>query len=175
MIALLAVLACNTTAPVEFATCDIQLSPTPEEANPGDVIDLVGGPASVPFDTVVTIAGLDAEVVDITREGCQFCDACRSDNGCLSCQGTCIACEELCAADCIETTRVQVPPAAPFGETSIAIVNTFGTGTTPFLVLGAPPTPTGDTGQTPATGDTSGADTSGADTSDTSMTGDTGP
>lgn len=175
MIALVALFACSGAVPAEFAICELQITPNPAEAFPGEPVDVVGGPTSVTFDTVVTVGGVAAQVLDITREGCDFCDVCRADNNCLSCAGTCIACEELCAADCVETTTLVVPDGVGYGETDIAIVNTFGTGTAPFLVLGAPPEPTGDTGSTEPTGEPPTPDTSSVDSSDTSMTGDTGP
>ncbi|MCB9678866.1 MAG: hypothetical protein H6737_27440 [Alphaproteobacteria bacterium] len=143
--------SCDLAAIGTYEVCDLDLSPAPAAADPGDTVVITGGPLSAQHDLLVTIAGLRAEVLDMQREGCGECDTCLAENGCLAC-GTCLPCTETCST-CVETTTIVVPDA-PQGDTRLTMVNVFGTGVTAFRVGGLHTGATGDTGVPTATADT---------------------
>jgi hypothetical protein len=121
-----------------FDACELTAHLAPGIAAPGEVVTLLGGPLTAPYDSLVLVDGVSAEVLEVDRsDGCLDCDTCRSET--LSCGGCPVECE-----DCIETLTFVTPELEP-GETSLVLTNAYGTtGAVPFTVA-APATGT-DTG-----------------------------
>lgn len=172
--AAVALAGCANAVIDEFETCTLDLAPVASEGAPGDTIVLSGGPMSEVRDTRVEVGGVRAQVVEVTRDGCEICDGCRNDSGCAAC-GLCaglpLAAEDrvACFGDplasppvpsscdaCIEAVAFVVPDLAP-GNVAVLVINKNGQSEAiPFRVLGGGGTgSTGDTGATTAsTGDT---------------------
>lgn len=176
--AAVALSGCANAVIDEFETCALDLVPVASEGAPGDTIVLTGGPMSEVRDTRVEVGGVRAQVVEVTRDGCETCDGCRVDSGCAPC-GLCagipLATEDrvACFGDplaspavpsscdaCLEAMAFVVPDLAA-GFVAVLVINKNGqSDALPFRVLGVPDTAsTGDTGA--------------ASTGDTSLTGDT--
>ncbi len=93
-------------------------APSAVEVRAGDTVALAGGPFTTVADTQVRVDGLTAEVLEVTREGCTVCDACRDEYGCSD------DCAVSCT-DCVETTRFVLPDAPPGGAEAV-LVNGWG-------------------------------------------------
>ena len=161
-------MACGTTVIDLVEDCDVLASSVqPSEAAPGEQAAVTVSPVTTHWDTAVYLSGTRAEVVDITRVGCEGCDTCREEEGCLACSD-CDACDAVCKTECIESVVFVVPPTAA-GKADVVVYNSSGTSNpVPIMV-----TPSSDTGE-PDTG--SSADDSGdpVDTGDSDTTEDTG-
>lgn len=168
---------CGTGVLDVYEQCDVEVVLAPTEGLPGATVVATGGPFSKAYDTVVTVAGVQAEVDAVERTDCDACDSCRDEANCLAC-GACTECTEDCSS-CLETTTFTVPAAEP-GASSVRLLNRFGgSAAVPFTVLGADSGDTGplDTNDTAPvdTGARHTGDTAGPDTSETGRlhTGDT--
>lgn len=158
-----ALIGCNPDILEQYRVCLVTGDPMPAEAAPGDVVLLRGAPMSEPFDTVVRVGGVVAEVMSVERDGCTACDACRAEEGCSSC-GPCPDCDADCGG-CEQALSFLVPDI-PGGPTVIMVYNQHGTSAPiPFQVWREP-----DTGLTPDTGadtDEPDTDTDAQDTDET--------
>lgn len=134
-LALLMLMACNTTTVATYDDCSVSITPTPAAGLPGDVITLDGGPFSATWDTVVRVGGVDASVTAVTRHDCETCDTCREEADCLAC-GTCESCTTECAA-CVQQVTFLLPDVAA-GAQPVVLYNEHGTsGAASVTVLGA--------------------------------------
>ena len=101
----------------------------------GETIDVAGYPFTNTWDTLLSIDGLAQPVIDVSRTGCNDCDACRVENQCLACQD-CDPCDSLCkntttdsssdaGGECIEMLSFKMPNSE---KTSVEmkIVNAYG-------------------------------------------------
>ena len=167
--------ACTTTAVEYPTTCTLPTPVADGAAAPGAEAWATGGGLSSVNDTVLTVGSAQAEVIAVTRNGCDDLDTCRTDNGC----GVCLDCD-ACAAEeaaCVERVNFRVP-ALQAGDHPLIVLNEYGTsGTGTLTVLGSDTGDTADTGDTGGhdTADTGGTDTGGTDTGATDTGGtDTG-
>ena len=117
--------ACVTSTPSVSVTCLIEGACSSETAAPGQLVTFRGTPLTAPEDTWISVGGVPAEVVDVDRQNCTICDACKLSEAatCHGC-GTCAACEESCAS-CEETLTFLVPDAPP-GPQPVVVVNAYG-------------------------------------------------
>ncbi len=175
--------ACSPGGIDLFERCDVELSLAPTAAYHGDMITGLGGPFTETYDTFVDVAGSQAEVASVDRIGCNTCDTCRADMGCLDC-GVCPDCKEDCQS-CSQSITFSVPTNAHVGATSVLVINRYGSSApVPFTILSQ------DTGATELTdsattldsvpgvhtGDTSAGETGHTgDTAAVTLPGDTGP
>lgn len=134
---LLFVLFGCTTATTGFAPPCVPDAPVPDvaEAAAGDVVHLATHPIAETYDTAVTIGGLDAEVLGVSRVGCEAFDSCVESNGCSSC-GDCDACGAS-GVDCEETVRVRVPALTP-GRYGVVVYSKYGASMPGELVVTDP-------------------------------------
>lgn len=129
-------LACATTTDAIYLTCDVALvSVEPTVAAPGDEVTLTATPLTEDWDTAIRVGGLDADIVSVTREGCDACDSCNADQGC-ACNEDCDACDLICDA-CVETVVFTVP-SLDEGEHGIVLFNANG-GSMPLTLTVAEP------------------------------------
>ncbi len=128
---------CSAQLVDSFDACEIALYVSPPAGAPGDVINVLGGPQSTVYDTLLQIDGTPAEIVDLTRSlDCVGCDSCREET--LSCGG----CADPCAT-CVETVSFVTPDISP-GVKLLILTNGYGSSTPfEFTVLEATPTDTG--------------------------------
>ena len=82
------------------------------------------------------LGGERAQVVDITREGCDECDSCKEDQGCLACSD-CDECDAICKSDCIESVTFVVP-VLPEGPKGVVVYNGSGSSNPVTLNVTAP-------------------------------------
>lgn len=126
--------ACRGTAAVAYYRCDLTVSIEPAEGFPGDTIVVSGGPLTDAYDTLVTVAGVRAEVGEVSRDDCDLCDECKLDAACYDCQ-ICQDCDIDCE-DCTESFSFVVPDTAG-GDTTVVISNSYGSSEPlTFVVLG---------------------------------------
>lgn len=177
---------CRTPTVDFFESCELDVVLDPASGAPGEVVTATGSPLTQPYDTLVSVGGVDAEVLEVAREPeCEECDTCKLDAGCLVC-GTCLGTSLdpdrrlECFGDpfdpqstgycgrCVETLTFVVPASAPRGLTTVVVLNRNGSSAPLEFRVGG----------TESTGDTSAetADTSTpTDTSAPSDTSDTAP
>lgn len=139
--ACLTLAGCQTSSIPEFAQCTLAGDLSPAEAAPGDAVVATGGEYSVVYDTVVTVGGVPAEVIDVVRDNCALCDACRLavEDSCDPC-GLCVQCETTCDL-CVQTVSFAVPDLAE-GPTDVVITNGYGASDPiPFTVTAPPGDP----------------------------------
>jgi hypothetical protein len=127
--------ACATTDVTVPPTCALDVpevvdAPTPLTS--GVSVTVRTSPLTTLADTVVTVGSLLAEVEDVTRQECEACDSCRTDNVCTTCGVECAACADVCGsapsygtAACVETVRFTVPELAA-GTYPVVIQNGVG-------------------------------------------------
>lgn len=129
--------ACVTSTASVNVTCLVEGACSSESAAPGDAVTFTGTPLTALSDTWVSVGGVPAEVVDVVRENCTLCDACKVSEAstCHGC-GTCAACEESCAS-CEETLTFIVPDAPP-GPQPVIVVNAYGATEGVSLLVTAP-------------------------------------
>ncbi len=86
-------------------------------------------------DTVVRVGGIQAEVLGMTREGCETCDACTNEALlCVTCERECRGLAEFTdgadtlwpASECLETLTFETPAGSP-GPAPVLILNGRGT------------------------------------------------
>lgn len=124
MLALLVLLACETTTVTGTAGCSLgipTLSAT--SAAVGDTIVVTASPLTETWDTAVTVGAARAEVVAVDRSTCDECDDCKDTGECAIC-GDCDTCDATCAT-CVETLSFVVPDVTP-GVHPVEIVNRHG-------------------------------------------------
>lgn len=140
-----------------FDACELTAILSPSSAAPGDLVTLLGGPLTEPYDTLVQIDGIVATVEDVERSGgCFDCDLCRSET--LSCGG----CTDRCV-ECVETLTFNAPDLAP-GAYVLVLTNAYGTtGPIEFSIVGPATT---DTGTAPTSGGSGGTSAPPAATGD---------
>ena len=139
---------------------------SPAEGAPNTLVNARVSPATTVWDTAVYMGATRAEVVNVSREGCDECDACKETEGCQECSD-CDACDVSCTAECIESVQFRAS-ALPPGIIEVSIYNGHGqSNIQPFTLLSPPDTGTVDTGavdtgsseptdtSTPSEGDTS--------------------
>ena len=130
--------ACATSPVVTLGTCDVGVfSPSAEEVRPGDPFTVGGTPLTTDWDTLVYMGGVQAELTDLSRVGCETCDTCRTDSLCTACS-ECDTCDRLCAEQCDETVTVLVPDLPP-GPVDVWLVNRHGRSDTVTVTVLAPP------------------------------------
>lgn len=136
-------LAC-AEADTTFLQCDLAFTAPTVGAAPGTEVQLVGGPLTEPYDTILRVSGVDAVVQDVERD-CAACDECRAEAGCVSCGACTKSCDETCATECVETLTFVVPEVEA-GPTAIVVLNSWGVSpAVPFEVLAAVPPATSTT------------------------------
>ncbi len=125
--------------------CDVAITLGDPSALPGDVLTLGGGPFTVEYDTVVSVDGQPAQVIEVTRDDCTGCDQCREFAGCDEC-GPCSECEDSCST-CRQTVDFEVPQVAA-GDASVVLVNHYATSNAVTLTVeGQQDTGAGDSGE----------------------------
>ena len=88
MLALL-LFACDTTITSTSQSCEVDLiSLTPAQVVPGDTVTLTAVPLTEAWDTAIRVGGLEAEVLAVTREGCDDCDVCQAEQDALAARTT---------------------------------------------------------------------------------------
>ena len=138
--------ACSTTT-VDYAKdCDVRLEPlSPSEGAPDTLVNASVSPITTVWDTAVYMGNTRAEVVNVTREGCEECDACKERESCQEC-ADCDACDSSCTDTCIESVQFRASSLAP-GKIEVSIYNGHGqSNTQPFVLVGPTDTGTIDTG-----------------------------
>jgi hypothetical protein len=163
-----ALLACTSDELETTSGCTLDAPvAAPASGAPGDEVVLTSAPLTEVWDTLVTVGGTRATVLDLTRDGCDDCDTCVDDAECTVCDVECVDCTETCAT-CVETVTIVVPDL-PAGDHAVQVVNRHGTSElgTLTVLAGA------DTGDTDTGADTGDTDT-GVDTGDTDTGVDTG-
>jgi len=140
-------LACLETTTQELASCEVALSTAePAAAEVGAEVVLSASPLTEDFDTAVLVGGVRAEVLSLTRTGCESCDICVNANECSECSADCDACDSECDTNCAESLVFVVPELAA-GATTIELFNTHGgSERLAFEVVAAPDTGSTDTG-----------------------------
>lgn len=124
MLALL-LFACDTTITSTSQSCEVDLiSLTPAQVVPGDTVTLTAVPLTEAWDTAIRVGGLEAEVLTVTREGCDDCDVCQAEQGCTGCKEDCDACDATCDT-CVETATFTVP-ALEAGDHAVLLFNANG-------------------------------------------------
>ena len=127
--------ACATTDVDVPPTCALDAPEVVDAATPltaGVSVTARTSPLTTLADTVVTVGSLLAEVEDVTRQDCEACDSCRTDNACTTCGTECAACADVCgsapsdgSATCVETVRFTVPDLAA-GTYPVVVQNGVG-------------------------------------------------
>lgn len=121
----LLLLGCATSTVDYGQRCDVVLdSVQGAVVQPGQALNLVGGPLTKAYDTTVTIGDLDAPVADVQRTDCEACDSCRDDAGCTACSD-CDSCDAECTDICVESVIVTVPDL-PDGPAALVLFNAYG-------------------------------------------------
>lgn len=139
-IALVALASCGKSEVPEFHQCLLDASLSVEEGPPGTTVVATGGEFSLDYDTSVLVDAVPAEILDVQRINCAFCDGCFASieppcNACEECEGCAVSCE-----DCVQTVSFVIPEVPP-GEVVLVITNTFGASSPiPFTVT-EPPVP----------------------------------
>lgn len=159
--------ACSTTT-VDYAKdCDVRLEPlSPSEGAPNTLINATVSPNTTVWDTAVYMGNTRAEIVQVSREGCEECDACKDREGCQEC-ADCDACDSACSDTCVESVQFRASSLPP-GAVEVSIYNGHGqSNIQPFTLVspadtGADDTATVDTGLSEST------DTSASSEGDTS-------
>ena len=116
--------ACETTTSDTLTNCEVTISLDAEHGLPGDEVTALGAPLSTTYDSLVSFNGTTAEVVDVIRDDCTLCDTCREEAACAPC-GTCLPCLAQC--DLCEESISFIVPNLPTGNTTVTLVNAFGT------------------------------------------------
>ena len=116
--------ACETTTSDTLTTCEVAISLDVEHGLPGDEVTAVGTPLSTTYDSIISFDGSAAEILDVSREDCALCDTCREENACAPC-GACIPCLAQCNL-CDESISFVIPQV-PTGDTTVTLINAFGT------------------------------------------------
>ena len=165
MVLLCLLWGCGTTIIDRFEQCSIQGALNTEQAVPGDIVVVSGGPFGETWDNVVEVAGFDAEVVASVRAervdesgevievgACERCDTCR-----IRATGHCNRCYQACG-NCVETLSFIVPEVEA-GSTTVVVVNQAGaTSPIPLEIISSTASDTGftstTTGTTPSLPDT---------------------
>src|SRR5688572_28932502 len=83
---------CATGTVDVFQTCELEVELLQTTIALGATVDASGGPYTNVRDTRVVIGGVPAEVVSVSRVGCEVCDQCRLDADCAPC-GPCFGLE----------------------------------------------------------------------------------
>jgi hypothetical protein len=135
--------ACGTVDDPSIDYCVVQGTIEPAVAPVGAEVVFRGGPVSTVPDTLVRVGGVSADVLDVTRADCTFCDACLSSSDCDPCGSTCADCDAICAS-CVETITFVVPPVTA-GDAPVVIQNLWGA-TDPIPFEAQEPADTGYTG-----------------------------
>ena len=112
--------ACFSTSAPPYLVCDIPLELA---AQTDTEVTLTGTPMSTVADTLVTIDGTRAQVLEIVRNDCAECDQCQDQNNCRAC-GRCLACTTACST-CAESVRIQ---PATIGNGQLELLNKYGSG-----------------------------------------------
>jgi len=139
--------ACDDSSTAVSLRCDVVIaSELPEQAAPGDAVVLTGTPFTTIWDSAVYLDQTRAQLLDVSRDGCDACDECRDDYDCNAC-GDCDACDTLCNEGCVETTTFEVPALAP-GAYDVTLVNVHGVSPPVPLIVPASPETGAETGET---------------------------
>jgi hypothetical protein len=107
-------------------------------AAPGDTVRLLTHPLLDDFDTTVLVGGTPAEVLGVSRDGCEDFDACLVAEACSAC-GDCDACGALLTG-CVESVRVRVPDLAD-GAYAVTVWSKYGESRPGVLDVAAAPLP----------------------------------
>lgn len=172
--------ACETDSTGYSLQCDLAAPAlAPAEAAPGESIVATGNAFTEVYDTVVTVGGEAATIIDLERADCVECDECQVSAGCTACDD-CDACATECLP-CVETLTFSVP-TVPVGWHPVTLTNLHGQSAASSLLVTEGSGDTGDTGDTGVndSGDTStgdSGDSAAADSADTAAadSGDTAP
>ena len=133
-------MSCDEDIVIETSTCEIQVSSySPSPVVAGDTVIVTGRPFTDERDTLLTLDGVSQRVEEVTRTGCNDCDACRLENLCLDCQD-CDVCDPICKAPaaidgqeneneevdgCIESLRFTMPSVAS-SVVGLQVINAYG-------------------------------------------------
>ncbi len=90
---------------------------------PGATIRLRAHPLSAEYDVSVYVGATAAEVLGVSRDGCDDYDACLEAEACSAC-GDCDDCGPALLS-CVETVRIRVPDLAPAAY-PVVIYTRFG-------------------------------------------------
>ena len=123
--ALLTASNCETESTDYGRSCSIELqSIAPNEALPGESIQLEASPLTSVQDTALFVRGVQAEILSVDRTDCDACDECIAEQECSPC-GDCDACDAICDTECIETAVFLVPELSP-GAAAVTLYNLYG-------------------------------------------------
>ncbi len=119
-------------------------APVPDvtQAAPGDTVRLTSHPLGDDYDTAVYVGSMPAELLGVSRVGCDDYDSCLDTEGCSAC-GDCDACGGLLLA-CVETARIRVPAIAD-GTYGVVIYTQYGETQPATLTVAGPDTGGTDT------------------------------
>ena len=161
-------MACGTTTIGLVEDCDVLASDVqPTEAAVGTQATVNVSPVSTHWDTAAYVDGNRAEVVDITREGCEECDSCKDEFGCLACSD-CDDCDAICKSDCVESV-VFIVPAVPVGPADVVVYNSNGT-SNPLSIMVTAPLDTGEPDTGSSSDDSGAVDTGSSEPTDSAVT-----
>ncbi len=138
----LSLAACEEVEVIAFRPgCEVTL----DDVSPAQSVLAGGGEASIQGlwiaseegvrDTVIRVGGVDAEVLDIVRDGCDVCAACSVEAiRCRECESVCRGTAPFVDADgveyevqvCTESVTFTVPAAAEVGEVEISLTSRHG-------------------------------------------------
>jgi len=158
---------CSTTTVDYSKDCDVRLEPlSPSEGAPNTLVNATVSPNTTVWDTAVYMGNTRAEIVNVSRDGCEECDACKDREGCQEC-ADCDACDSACTDTCVESVQFRASSLPP-GAVEVSIYNGHGqSNIQPFTLVspadtGADDTAAVDTGlsestdtSAPSEGDTS--------------------
>jgi len=136
-------------------SCELRLeAPSPDQGLPGAEIEVKARPLTTVQDSILFVGGKEANVLSVDRVGCEDCDACILEADCNPCED-CDSCDAICAAECVESLRFQVPDLNA-GSVSISLYNLFGSSDSQAFTVLEETEPedtgeeaSGDTGQAP--------------------------
>lgn len=160
---LMFLMACGTTTVDVSKDCDLRMGPIAPASGPaGSLVQAKIDPATTVWDTAIYVGGERAEVTEIGREGCEECDTCKEEAGCLECSD-CDTCDAICQADCSESVTFTIPDLTA-GVADVVLYNSHGSSNKETFTVSA----TTDTGASDSGSDVDSGSTESTDTADTS-------
>ncbi len=144
--------ACATTDVTVPPTCVLEAPVVVDPlgaAAPGVRVTVRTAPLTTLADTVVIVGSTLAELDNVTRQDCEACDSCRTENACTTCGTECSDCADVCgsapadgSAACVETVSF-VAPELPAGTYPLVVQNGVGVSSAGALDIAAVAVDTG--------------------------------
>lgn len=121
---MLLLFACATSDIDIPSACELPAPETEQvEVHVNERVTVRTRPLTDTWDTAVYVGPVRAEILELSREGCESCDECREENACTACED-CDTCTSDCAS-CDEWVRFLVPELDA-GTWSVIVTNRYG-------------------------------------------------